>query len=112
MARKLFRVKPAALGLVALLGSVGVAGQVGVSPQQSAVANGQWRRTGGDGNTRYSPLDQINAENVKNLRVVWSWKGDNFGSALEIKNETTPLYIDGVLYFTSGDRRAIVAADP
>jgi quinoprotein glucose dehydrogenase len=96
-----------ALGVVALLGSVGVAGQ-----QQSAVANGQWRRTGGDGNMRYSPLDQINAQNIKNLNVVWRWKGDNFGSALEVKNETTPIYVDGVLYFTSGDRRAIVAADP
>jgi quinoprotein glucose dehydrogenase len=110
MARKLFRLKPAvlgAVGLIALLGYVGVAGQ-----QQGAVANGQWRRAGADGNMRYSPLDQINAQNIKNLNVVWRWKGDNFGSALEIKNETTPIYVDGVLYFTSGDRRAIVAADP
>ena len=108
MARKTYGWKPAALGLAALLGSVGVAGQ----QPQSAVANGEWRRTGADGNSRYSPLDQINAENVKNLKVIWSWKGDNFGAAPEIKNETTPIMVDGVLYFTIGDRRSVVAADP
>jgi quinoprotein glucose dehydrogenase len=108
MARKLFGLKPAALGVVALLGSVGIAGQA----PQSAVANGEWRRTGGDGNTRYSPLEQINATNVKNLKIAWTWKGDNFGPNPEIKNETTPIMVDGVLYFTSGDRRAVIAADP
>src|SRR5438477_12589310 len=37
-------------------------------------------------------------------------KSDNFG-ALEFKSETTPLYVNGVLYFTAGDHRAVVAAD-
>jgi len=79
---------------------------------QQGAKNGEWRRIGGDGgNTRYSPLDQINAQNVKNLRVAWTWKVDNFGSGLEMKNENTPLMVEGVLYFTAGDRRAIVAAD-
>ena len=74
---------------------------------------GEWRRTGGDaGNIRYSPLDQINATNVKNLKIAWIWRGDNFGSQPEYKNETTPLMVDGVLYFTAGDRRSVVAADP
>ena len=51
----------------------------------------EWRRTGGDaGNIRYSPLDQINATNVKNLKIAWIWRGDNFGSQPEYKNETTP----------------------
>src|SRR5262247_2105527 len=85
----------------------------GAAAQQGALTNGEWRRIGGDGgNTRYSPLDQINADNVKNLKIAWTWKGDNFGSGLEIKNENTPLMVDNVLYFTAGDRRAVVAADP
>jgi quinoprotein glucose dehydrogenase len=80
---------------------------------QSAPANVEWRRTGSDGgNTRYSPLDQINATNVKNLQIAWVWHSDNFGSQPEIKNETTPIMVGGVLYFTAGDRRAVVAADP
>lgn len=107
MSGKLFRLRPAAVVAVVLLW-VGV-----VAGQQGAPTTGEWRRTGGDGgNTRYSPLDQINAQNVQNLEIAWTWKGDNFGSGPEIKNETTPLMVDGVLYFTAGDRRAVVAADP
>jgi glucose dehydrogenase len=77
---------------------------------QYAIKNGEWRIFGGDGATRYSPLDQINRDNVKDLRVVWTWKSDNF-SRPEIKSETTPLMVNGVLYFTAGDRRNVVAID-
>ena len=107
MAGKQFLMRPAVVVAATLLLVGGVAGQ------QGAPASGEWRRNYADGgNTRYSPLDQINAANVKNLKVAWTWKGDNFGSGVEIKNENTPLMIDGVLYFTAGDRRAVVAADP
>ena len=45
--------------------------------------------------TRYSPLDQINADNVKKLGIQW---------ALDLPKErsliSTPLAIDGVIYFT------------
>ncbi len=77
---------------------------------QNATRNGEWRIFGADGSTRYSPLDQINRENVKDLKVVWTWKSDNFGRP-EIKSETTPLMVNGVLYFTAGDRRNVVAID-
>lgn len=45
---------------------------------------------------RFSPLDQINAKNVDQLGLAWSFP-------LEIKRgaEATPLAIDGVLYLTS-----------
>jgi quinoprotein glucose dehydrogenase len=84
---------------------------VAIAAQQTA-ATGEWRRIGGDaGSTRYSPLDQITAQNVGNLRIAWTWRGDNFGSGPEFKSETTPLMVGGVLYFTAGDRRSVVAAD-
>ena len=39
---------------------------------------GEWRYWGGDeGSSRYSPLDQINAENFGDLEVVWRWKANN-----------------------------------
>ena len=73
--------------------------------------NGEWRSYGGDeGSTRYSPLDQINRDNVKDLKIAWTWKSDNFGRA-EFKNESTPIMANGILYFTAGDRRAVVAVD-
>lgn len=59
----------------------------------------------------YSPLDQIDARNVKDLKIVWSWYGGNFGPNPELKSETTPLMVDGVLYATAGVTRNVVAID-
>jgi quinoprotein glucose dehydrogenase len=78
---------------------------------QLGAPGGEWRSYGGDeASTRYSPLDQINRDNVKNLTIAWTWRSDNFGTK-EVKNESTPLMVNGVLYFTAGDRRAVVAVD-
>jgi PQQ-dependent dehydrogenase (methanol/ethanol family) len=45
---------------------------------------------------RFSPLDQINNHNVDKMGLAWSYDvGDRAGM------QTTPLVIDGVLYFTS-----------
>jgi quinoprotein glucose dehydrogenase len=45
-----------------------------IHAQQGAPA-GEWRTYGGDlGNTKYSPLDQINRDNFRNLKIVWRWK--------------------------------------
>ena len=110
MSGKLFRIKAGRGCLAACAAVVGAAPPASSSRQRDRqTANGAGPY--GDGNTRYSPLDQINANNVKNLKVAWAWKGDNFGSGPEIKNENTPLMVNGVLYFTAGDRRAVVAAD-
>jgi len=74
--------------------------------------NGEWRWYGGDaGGTKYSPLDQINATNVKQLQIVWRWKSENFGPRPDFNWQATPLMIGGSLYFTAGTRRAAVAVD-
>jgi len=79
---------------------------------QSGTANGEWRSYGGDlANTRYSPLDQINAGNFKNLEVAWRFKTDNLGPRPEFNLESTPLMANGVLYSTAGTRRSVVALD-
>src|SRR5215510_14061692 len=79
---------------------------------QFGAKNGEWRVYGGEeGSTRYSPLDQITRDNVKDLKIAWTWKSDNFGPQPELRSETTPLMVNGVLYFTAGSRRAVVAAD-
>jgi quinoprotein glucose dehydrogenase len=77
---------------------------------QHGAPSGEWRAYAGDnGGTRYAPLDQITRDNVKDLQVAWSWKYDNFGGGT---SETTPLMADGVLYFTVGPRRSVVAVNP
>src|SRR5262249_30544870 len=105
MARKL--VQPKVLVLVALVCLL----TMPLAAQQGA-KNGEWRVYGGDsGSTRYSALDSINRDNVKNLKVAWIWRADNFGSGPEYKPEVTPIMVNGVLYFPAGNRRSIVAAD-
>ena len=49
-----------------------------------------WRRTYNAWG--YSPLDQINKGNVKNLKVAWTWSLNNGAT------ETTPIVHDGVLF--------------
>src|SRR5215831_16471758 len=77
---------------------------------QRGASSGEWRSYAGDnGGTRYAPLDQITRENAKDLQVAWTWKYDNFGGGT---SETTPLMADGILYFTVGPRRSVVAVNP
>ena len=79
---------------------------------QQGATKGEWRYYGGDaGSTKYSPLEQINAANVKQLEIQWRWKAENFGPRPDYNWEATPLMIGGVLYFTAGSRRDAVAVD-
>jgi quinoprotein glucose dehydrogenase len=72
--------------------------------------NGEWPHYTGDlTGARYSPLDQINAENFNKLEVAWRFKTDNLGTRPEYKLEGTPLMINGMLYATAGTRRSVVA---
>src|SRR5262245_44440531 len=74
--------------------------------------NGDWTHYTADAHgTKYSPLDQINASNFKDLEVAWRFKTDNLGTRPEYKLEGTPLAIRGVLYTTAGTRRSVVALD-
>ena len=80
---------------------------------QTGARNGEWPTYGGDlGNTRYSPLAQIDASNFNKLKIAWAFKTDNLGPFPEYKFESTPLMVNGVLYTTAGSRRAVVALDP
>ena len=70
------------------------------------IEEGAWHYFGGDNKfNRYSPLDQINADSVDQLRIVWrkdataAWLQDDYDGLGSTKNlRSTPLLIDGVLY--------------
>src|SRR5689334_19120281 len=97
------------LGLVVAVASWSLTG----AGQTGAAKNGEWGAYRGDqASTAYSPADLITRDNVKNLQVAWTWKFDNYGGAAAetLNTETTPLMINGVLYFTAGARRTVVAA--
>jgi glucose dehydrogenase len=98
-----FVLASAALGVL-----VNLSGQ-GYTP---STKNGDWTHYTADARgTKYSPLDQINAQNFNQLEVAWRFKTDNLGTRPEYKLEGTPLAIRGNLYVTAGTRRSVVALD-
>ena len=53
---------------------------------------------------RFSPLDQINAENVRGLKVIWAYQmqpATNAGNGLV---ETKPIVVAGIMYITEPPR--------
>ncbi|MDG1437942.1 MAG: PQQ-binding-like beta-propeller repeat protein, partial [Emcibacteraceae bacterium] len=71
-----------------------------------------WHHYTGDmKGSRYSPLDQIDADNFEDLELAWSFSTKNLGSRSEYKLEVTPIMVDGMIYATAGTRRAAIALD-
>src|SRR5215211_304203 len=81
-----------------------------IHAKSSDTANGEWRHYSGDnGATKYSPVDQINKDNVGKLRVAW--RHAQFGPELQAANpqlrlsnnfRSTPIMVGGVLYASNG----------
>ena len=89
---------------------------------QQGATGAEWRSYGGDiGSTKYSPLDQINRDNLGDLRIAWQWESvdgrfdldrlredypnlqvPNDIAAVRISNlKATPLMVGGVLYIST-----------
>jgi len=86
----------------------------GVLPQGETGAD--WPYYGHDaGGTRFSPLTQINRQNVGKLKVSWIFHtGDIAESSRDRKRsgfESTPILVDETLYFTTPFNR-VIALDP
>jgi quinoprotein glucose dehydrogenase len=72
---------------------------------------GEWRYWGADAwSTRYSALDQINAQNFDSLQVAWQWNAGQYGE--DEYYRTTPLYANGRLLTVATNRRDAFAIDP
>ncbi len=66
-----------------------------------------WPMYGRDaGSTRFSPLDQINRENVSQLKRAWTYHTGETGRGWE----TTPIVVDSILYLSTHNQN-IVALD-
>jgi len=101
----------AALAAASVVG-LWVARPTGQAPGFPTTKNGEWPYYTADvRGSRYSPLDQINANNFNQLEVAWRFKTDNLGTRPEFKLEGTPLMVKGVIYATGGTRRSVVALD-
>src|ERR1700682_392846 len=100
------RMKGSALALVPVVAFVAVTS----ARLRSAPVVGEWRAYNGSyASMRYSPLDQINQDTVKNLKVVLpqSLTPDAVKEGREgvppppVNNETTPLMVGGLVYFST-----------
>jgi quinohemoprotein ethanol dehydrogenase len=67
------------------------------SIKANAATSNDWPTIGLDyGETRFSKLNQINADNVKKLGLVWSYSLDSSRGV-----EATPVVVDGIMYQTA-----------
>jgi len=74
---------------------------------QNGAKNGEWRAYSADeGSTRYSPLDQINRDNVAGLAPAWSFSTDVAGP-----HEGSPLVVDSTLFVHTPYPNRVFALD-
>ena len=128
-------VPPAALRWVSVLGRVGPLGQTdattpsdsdtsppeyetipAATPDELTPSNGwpdpasfkTWTRShGGPTSSRYSALDQINKQNVNQLRVAWTYHSGDGAANIQCN----PIIVDGVMYLpTAGNNLAAIDA--
>ena len=103
------------LTIFGLLASFCVA-LVAPTARAQVAGNTEWPSYGNDpGGMRYSPLSQVNRENVSKLEVAWIFHtGDISDGSRDRKRsgfEATPILVDGTLYFTTPFNR-VIALDP
>jgi len=79
-------------------------------------AGDDWAYYGHDaGGMRYSPLKQINVDNVSQLKIAWTYHAGDISDGKGVPRrsgfEATPILVDGTLYLTTPFNR-VIALDP
>jgi membrane-bound PQQ-dependent dehydrogenase (glucose/quinate/shikimate family) len=80
------------------------------------ISDTDWPNYGNDpGGMRYSPLSQINRDNVSKLKLAWTFHTGDISDGTHNRRRTgfeaTPILVDGTLFFTTGFNR-VIALDP
>ncbi len=72
--------------------------------------NGSWTYLGGDAwHTRYTPADEITADNFDDLTLLWRFDAASFGPSTP---RATPSYVGDKLITVTGERRHVIALAP
>jgi quinoprotein glucose dehydrogenase len=92
----------------------GCTGGSAPAPEGGPVA--EWPNYGNDpGGMRYSPLNQINRDNVARLKVAWIYHTGDVSDGSRTKDrsafENTPIVVDGTMYLSTPLSR-VIALDP
>ena len=101
-----------ALTVIALL----IAGAQAGQKRQAPRPDGEWPAYGRDaGGSRYSELSQINRQNIKDLKIAWTYNTGAAGvqgrSARNAAFEATPIFVDDMLYLSTPFGR-VIALNP
>jgi quinoprotein glucose dehydrogenase len=97
------------LGLGLALGALALA-PLAAGAQGPGTENGLWTYLGGDAwHTRYTPADEITAENFEELTMLWRFNAGSFGPSTP---RATPTYVGDKMITVTGDRRHVIALDP
>ena len=114
---------PAMTRLAVLLLLAAFAAGASAQPKDGDTERVEWPSWGGDpGSMHYSPLTQVNRENVAGLELAWEWdtgEGPLRGPRLPVPDnpvrpgsfENTPLVYDGVMYVSTSYNK-VVALNP
>lgn len=84
---------------------------------EEAYASGDWPVYGGDAHgTRYSPLAQIDTSTVARMQVAWTYRtgemaNPEYATRREPRLSTTPIVVDGAMYFGTPLGR-VIRLDP
>src|ERR1044071_141767 len=111
--------KPLALASsIALLAALAPASGVPRSRPKARGNDGpsDWGAYGRDaGGSRYSPLTEINRDNVSQLKVAWTYRTGDVSDGKNARStsafQVTPLMVDGTLYLSTSFNR-VIALDP
>jgi quinoprotein glucose dehydrogenase len=109
---------PATLRAAALLAAaIGAVGAASLGPRPPVDdEESQWNSYGGDaGGSRHAAVAQINRDNVRDLRIAWTYRtgelGVGFARADRLAFEATPILARGSL-FLSTPTNIVIALDP
>lgn len=79
--------------------------------QLTALPREGWHTNGGNlHNQRYSPLSQINRENVSQLKAKWRASLRGSGMSPRSGNQAQPIVYDGVIYIMTGENDAFAVS--
>jgi quinoprotein glucose dehydrogenase len=86
------------------------------SATPSTNGSADWTAYGRDaGGSRFSPLDQINRQNIGQLKAAWTYRTGEAPEKSVVGNraafEATPILVDGTLYLSTPFNR-VIALDP
>jgi len=93
------------LTLIAAISAVsGCGGETPSAPPATVTPpTADWPTNGGDWfNRRYSPLAEINRDNVAGLKGVWRARLDGSGVGTKYSGEAQPIVVEGVIYVVTG----------